>query len=131
MEPGSTVLVDPDRTVQVLTNLVTNAIQYTARGGQVTVSTGETETDGRQWAVASVRDTGMGIPQHEIPHIFDRFFRGEQPRLMQVSGTGLGLAIVKEIVELQGGQVTVESEVGKGTTFTVWLPLAVQNGTDQ
>jgi two-component system phosphate regulon sensor histidine kinase PhoR len=128
IEPSPTVLVDPDRTIQVLTNLVTNAIQYTPRGGKVNVSTGRIETDDREWATATVADTGMGIPKHEIPHIFDRFFRGEQPRLMQVSGTGLGLAIVKEIVELQGGQVTVESEVDKGTMFTVWLPLAEQNG---
>jgi signal transduction histidine kinase len=66
----------------------------------------------------------MGIPHEELPHIFDRFFRGEKPRTMQISGTGLGLAIVKEIVELHGGRVTVESEVGKGSSFTVWLPLA-------
>jgi signal transduction histidine kinase len=128
IEPSPTVLVDPDRTMQILTNLVTNAIQYTPRGGEITVSTGRIETNDREWAIATIADTGMGIPEHEIPHIFDRFFRGEQPRLMQVSGTGLGLAIVKEIVELQGGQVTVESEVDKGTMFTVWLPLAEQNG---
>lgn len=71
-----------------------------------------------------VADTGMGIPEEELPHIFERFFRGEKPRRMQVPGTGLGLAIVKEIVELHGGRVTVESRVGEGTTFTVWLPLA-------
>jgi signal transduction histidine kinase/DNA-binding response OmpR family regulator len=130
-EPEPIVLVDPDRTIQVLTNLATNAIQYTPRGGRIVVSTGNTKDGDRHWATVTVADTGMGIPEHEIPHIFDRFFRGEQPRLMQVSGTGLGLAIVKEIVELQGGQVTVESEVDKGTTFTVWLPLAKQNGDDE
>jgi two-component system sensor histidine kinase VicK len=131
VEPTPMVLVDPDRTIQVLTNLATNAIQYTPKGGQIVVSTGTIETGGRQWALVTVADTGMGIPEHEIPNVFDRFFRGEQPRLMQVPGTGLGLAIVKEIVELQGGQVTVESEVEKGTTFTVWLPLAEQNGDSQ
>ncbi len=66
----------------------------------------------------------MGIPADELPHIFERFFRGAKPRSMQISGTGLGLAIVKEIVELHGGWVTVESEVGVGAAFTVWLPLA-------
>jgi signal transduction histidine kinase len=59
-----------------------------------------------------------------LPRIFDRFFRGDEPRSMQISGTGLGLAIVKEIVGLHGGRVTVESQVGVRTTFTIWLPLA-------
>jgi len=80
--------------------------------------------DGRVWAVAVVEDTGPGIPENELPHIFERFFRGNKPREMQISGTGLGLAIVKEIVELHGGQVTVKSKVGVGTAFTVLLPLA-------
>jgi signal transduction histidine kinase len=71
-----------------------------------------------------VKDNGMGIPEEELPHIFERFFRGERPRSMQMSGTGLGLAIVKDIVELHGGLVKVESKVDVGTTFTIWLPLA-------
>jgi len=66
----------------------------------------------------------MGIPEQELPHIFERFFRGEEPQTMQISGTGLGLAIAREIVELHGGRVTVASQVDVGTTFTVWLPLA-------
>jgi signal transduction histidine kinase len=65
----------------------------------------------------------MGIPEDELPHLFDRFFRGEKPRSMQLTGAGLGLAIVKEIVELHGGRVTVQSQVDVGSTFTVWLPL--------
>jgi signal transduction histidine kinase/DNA-binding response OmpR family regulator len=129
--PGPMVLVDPDRMMQVLGNLVTNAIQYTPKGGKITISTATAEEGGRLWATATVADTGMGIPEHELPHIFDRFFRGEQPRLMQVSGTGLGLAIVKEIVELQGGHVTVESKVDEGSTFTLWLPLAEQGHDEQ
>jgi signal transduction histidine kinase len=71
----------------------------------------------------------MGIPEEELPLVFDRFFRGERPRSMQVSGTGLGLAIVKDIVELHDGLVTVESRVDVGTTFTIWLPLA--DATDE
>ncbi|HEC33156.1 MAG TPA: ATP-binding protein, partial [Chloroflexi bacterium] len=104
---------------------VTNALYYTPEGGRVVVSTGREEAEGRAWATATVADTGMGIPEEELPHIFERFFRGVKPRQMQISGTGLGLAIVKEIVELHGGWVTVESQVGEGTTFTVWLPLAL------
>jgi signal transduction histidine kinase/DNA-binding response OmpR family regulator len=129
--PGPMVLVDPDRMMQVLGNLVTNAIQYTPRKGKIIISTGTAEEGGRLWATVTVADTGMGIPEYELPHIFDRFFRGEQPRLMQVSGTGLGLAIVKEIVELQGGHVTAESEVNEGSTFTLWLPLAEQDRNGQ
>ena len=88
------------------------------------VSTGRDQMDDRAWATATVMDTGIGIPADEIPQLFVRFFRGEKSRMMQVPGTGLGLAIVKEIVELHGGKVAVESKVGKGSTFTVWLPLA-------
>jgi len=109
---------------QVLNNLVKNAVQYMSQGGKVLVSTGEEEADGRAWATVTVTDSGIGIPEQDLPHVFDRFFRGEGERQIQVSGTGLGLAIVKEIVELHGGRVTVESQVGVGTTFVVWLPLA-------
>ena len=122
-EPGPVALVDPERMMQVLDNLVVNGIQYTSEG-RVVVSTGREEAEGRVWAVVRVADTGMGIPEEEMPHIFDRFFRGVEPRRMQVPGTGLGLAIVKEIVELHGGRVTVESRVGEGTTFTVRVPAA-------
>ena len=116
--------VDPDRLTQVLANLVMNGIQYTPQGGRVVVSTGTEEAQGRIWATVTVEDTGMGIPEEELPRVFERFFRGEKPREMQISGIGLGLAIVKEIVELHGGRVTVKSVVDVGTTFTVWLPLA-------
>jgi signal transduction histidine kinase len=123
-EPGLISAVDMNRMMQVLDNLINNAIRYTPAGGTVTVSTERTEARGRDWAIITVTDTGMGIPQSELPHVFDRFFRGERPQMMQISGTGLGLAIVKEIVELHGGRVTVESEVDGGSTFTIWLPLA-------
>jgi len=123
-ESGPVALVDSERAGQMLGNLVANAIQYTSEGGRVVVSTGKERAEGRVWAVARVADTGMGIPKEELPHVFERFFRGEQPRLMQLSGTGLGLAIAKEIVDLHGGRIEVESEVDVGTTFTVWLPLA-------
>ncbi|MDY7075519.1 MAG: GAF domain-containing protein [Chloroflexota bacterium] len=125
-EDDPVVLVDPERMMQVLNNLLGNAIHYTPEGGKVTVSTGVEEAKERVWATATVVDTGMGIPAEEFPHIFERFFRGAEPRSMQISGTGLGLAIVKEIVELHGGWVTVRSEANVGTSFTIWLPLANQ-----
>jgi signal transduction histidine kinase len=117
-------LIDPERIIQVLNNLVGNAIRYTPQGGTVTVSTDKQEADGRIWATVEVSDTGIGIPPNELPHIFDRFFRGEQPQAMQLPGTGLGLSIVQEIVELHGGRVMVSSEQGLGSTFSVWLPVA-------
>jgi len=123
-QPGPVALVDPQHIAQALNGLVENSVLYTPEGGEVIVSTGEQEAEGRTWATATVADTGMGIPEEELPRIFDRFFRGDEPRSMQISGTGLGLAIVKEIVGLHGGRVTVESQVGVGTTFTIWLPLA-------
>lgn len=117
-------VVDAQRMAQVLDNLINNAMRYTAKGGTITISTDTSEAEGREWATVTVADTGMGIPEDELPHVFERFFRGEKPRTLQISGTGLGLAIVKEIVELHGGRVTVESEVDQGSRFTVWLPLA-------
>jgi len=123
-EPGPVALVDPAQMMQVLNNLVRNAIHYTPEGGKVVISTSKGEAEGRVWATLTVADTGIGIPEEELPHIFERFFRGDEPRLMQVPGTGLGLAIAKEIVELHGGRVTVESLVGEGSTFTVWLPIS-------
>jgi len=73
-----------------------------------------------------VTDTGWGISEEEQGQVFDRFFRGEKARSMQVSGTGLGLAVAQQIAGLHGGRITVESEVDQGSTFTIWLPLAEQ-----
>jgi signal transduction histidine kinase len=116
-------LVDPNRIMQVLNNLVANSIHYTMTGGEVVVSVSEEGEDGRAWAVITVADTGIGIPQEEMPHVFERFFRGERARLLDVPGSGLGLAISREIVELHGGRMTVESQEDKGSTFTIWLPV--------
>jgi PAS domain S-box-containing protein len=123
MEKGPIALLDSQRIMQVLNNLMMNAIRYTPEEGSIRISTDKANAHGRTWATVTVKDTGMGIPEEELPHIFERFFRGERPRMMQTSGTGLGLAIVKEIVELHGGLVTVESEVDVGSEFTVWLPM--------
>jgi len=103
---------------QVATNLIANAIKYTANG-RIEVSTG-LEGEG---LYLRVQDTGMGITPDDLPHLFERFYRGERAGQSQISGSGLGLSIVKEIVDLHGGEIQVESEVGKGSAFTVRLPL--------
>ncbi len=122
-QSGPTALVDPERMTQALNNLVENAINYTPQG-RVKVITGQAEMEQRTWATICVSDTGMGIPEDELPHIFERFYRGEKPRQSGLPGSGLGLAIAKEIVDLHGGRIMVESQEGAGSTFIIWLPLA-------
>lgn len=108
-----------DKLEQVLSNLVDNALKYTPDGGTITLSLFRNG----DWACLAVADTGMGISADDLPHIFDRFYRVDKARSKASGGTGLGLAIVKGIVERHGGRVTVTSEPGKGSTFTVWLKL--------
>lgn len=111
---------DRDRLKQVILNLVSNAINYTPPGGEVRVWL--SKQDGR--ACLKVEDTGPGIQPDDLPYIFDRFYRGDPSRKRtENSGFGLGLSIAKWIVDRHGGQIEVESQVGKGTRFTVWLPL--------
>jgi len=102
------VIADPDRVVQILANLVANACHYTPAGGEVMVSAYVRDDE----MCVSVRDTGIGIAQENLERIFDRFFRADDPMVQDAPGTGLGLAIVRSLVELQGGRVWVESEVG-------------------
>jgi signal transduction histidine kinase len=92
-------------------------------GGRITVRT-DTIADGeKKWARLAVVDTGLGIPENEVPRLFERFFRGSASRTRGISGTGLGLAICKEILDRHGGRITASSQAGKGSTFTVWLPV--------
>ncbi|MEW6178697.1 MAG: ATP-binding protein [Chloroflexota bacterium] len=114
------VLGDRDRLKQVILNLVANAVNYTPAGGEVRLFL--TKKEGR--ACLIVEDTGPGISPEDLPHIFDRFYRGDRSRKRtESSGFGLGLSIAKWIVERHGGKIEVESQPGQGTRFTVWLPL--------
>lgn len=112
------LLGDEDRIQSVVTNLLNNAIKFTPRHGRVRLSV--------QWRadqmLIRVGDTGMGIPKDALPRIFDRFYRVHHPG-KHIQGTGLGLAIVKKIVTTHGGRIEVESELDRGTTFTIFLPL--------
>jgi signal transduction histidine kinase len=101
-------------------NLVDNAIRYTRAGGRVEVALGAEDGE----VVLSVRDTGFGIPQRDLPRIFERFYRVDRARSRETGGTGLGLSIVRHVVENHGGRISVESELGRGTRFEVRLPAA-------
>jgi signal transduction histidine kinase len=110
---------DRDRLKQALLNLGVNALQHTPVGGTITLSLEQRSG----WACLSVVDTGVGIAAEDLPHIFDRFYRADRSRSRHGGGAGLGLAIVKWIAEAHGGQVSVASVPGQGSTFAIWLPL--------
>jgi PAS domain S-box-containing protein len=112
---------DRVRLGQLLDNLISNAIKFTPPGGRVTVSVARRNDE----AVLEVSDTGMGIPQAEQEHLFERFFRTKSATKRAIQGTGLGLSIVRTIAEGHGGTIGFESAEGEGTTFRVTLPLAV------
>jgi signal transduction histidine kinase len=111
---------DRDRLKQVLINLIANAINYSPQGGEVSLSLGKVRENAR----LIVRDTGLGIPAEDLPHIFERFYRAEKSRSRsKVGGFGLGLSIAYWIVNHHGGQIEVDSAEGKGTTFCIYLPI--------
>jgi len=118
---------DPQRIGQVVSNLVGNALKFTPRGGRVSVAVRAADGGAGDGAAGDgarivVTDTGVGIDTAELPRIFDRFYRGSRANEARGSGSGLGLAIVKSIVDMHAGRVSVESLVGRGSTFTVTLP---------
>jgi two-component system sensor histidine kinase ResE len=115
---AASVVGDGDRLMQVFTNLIDNAIKHTGDGGTVTV---QFVHGGAGVVGVAVRDTGRGIPEEELSRVFERFYQVDKSRTRQ-TGAGLGLSIALEIVRAHGGDITVQSEVGRGTTFTVTLP---------
>ncbi|MFB5267414.1 sensor histidine kinase [Paenibacillus enshidis] len=121
-EKVSSFYIDPVRFEQILLNLLENAIRYTATGSiRITLT-----QEGRQGIVA-ISDSGPGIPKDELPYIFERFYRVEKSRSRQLGGTGLGLSIVQHLVQLQGGKIEVDSQVGRGTVFKVMFPIGDLN----
>lgn len=116
-DPFKEITADYDRLNQVLSNLILNSIRHTPQGGMISIVTGSTQGGVR----IEVRDTGEGIPEDDIPFIFDRFWRGNKSRTER-SHSGLGLAIAKQLILAHGGTITVDSVVGRGTTFIIELP---------
>ncbi len=124
--PESAVICSGDRArlEQVIVNIITNAIRYTPDGGEIDVKVGG--SDNHVWV--SVKDTGIGIPKEQLPHIFDRFYRVDRARSRALGGSGLGLSIAKEIVVKHDGEISIDSEPGNGTKVLVRLPREQSGG---
>lgn len=115
----SPILIQRDDLYQIVFNLVENGIKYNVSGGKLTITLDRKNDN----AVLRLKDTGVGIPQDSLDHIFDRFYRVDKARSRKSGGSGLGLSIVRSLVERNNGQITVNSEFGKGTVFTVTFPV--------
>jgi len=122
------VLADPVRLLQILNNLVSNAVKFTEQGHVLVRTTHEPSS--KEVCIA-VEDTGIGIAPEDLPHLFERFRQLDGSRTRRAEGTGLGLAITKHLVEMHGGSLSVTSELGHGSTFTVCLPVAEDSGSPQ
>ena len=110
--------IDTDRLIQVIDNIMNNAIKYSPEGGTVTVRLIETHNH----VILSIGDEGMGIPRKDLNKVFDRFYRVDKARARQQGGTGLGLAISREVLKAHGGSIWVESQEEQGSTFYISLP---------
>ncbi|WDT69765.1 MAG: phosphate regulon sensor histidine kinase PhoR [Candidatus Manganitrophus sp.] len=118
IEPGLSLSADPEKLNQVFINLLDNAIKYTPEKGTIAVTASGTG----EGVAIEIRDSGIGIPREDLGRIFERFYRVDRTRSRELGGTGLGLSIVKHIIEAHGGKITVESEIGKGSRFILFLP---------
>ncbi|MGD8398676.1 MAG: HAMP domain-containing sensor histidine kinase, partial [Anaerolineae bacterium] len=128
--PLPPIWADRNHLIQILTNLVDNAIKYTPRGGQVWVAAREMGAQSRSMLEIAVGDTGAGIAEDEQEKVFERFYRGSN-NTPGSTGTGLGLAIVQELMVQHGGCVTVQSRVGEGSIFALQFPLALGDDEEE
>ena len=123
VKSGVSVTADPHRLMQMLTNLVDNAIKFNRESGTVSISYERRDHDR-----ISVEDAGVGIAPQHLDRLFERFYRVDRARSRELGGTGLGLAIVKHLARAHGGEISVASRVGEGTKFTIELPREIVNG---
>jgi two-component system phosphate regulon sensor histidine kinase PhoR len=121
---SSSLIIEGDRNIieQILINLLDNAIKYGREGGKITISANQKDQNEIE---VSVRDNGIGIPQEDLPRIFERFYRVDKGRSQELGGTGLGLSIVKHLVSAHSGKVWAESQLGEGSTFYFTLPFHI------
>src|SRR5690606_32358956 len=115
------VMVDSDKMIQIMSNIVSNAIKYTKNGGDVLLSL----SSDNQFHYIRFQDNGIGIKKKDIPLIFNRFYRVDKSRSRMTGGVGIGLSISKALANAQGCQIHVESETGVGSTFTLQIPIAM------
>ena len=120
--PECVLLVDPEKTNRALTNVLSNAVKYSPQGGSILVTTQMGDVRGLPAVGLRITDRGIGMSPDQLARVFERFYRADPSG--NIPGTGLGMSLVKEIVELQGGRVEIASALGRGTTVTLWLPLA-------
>jgi two-component system sensor histidine kinase ResE len=124
------IYADPHRLDQIVTNLLSNAIKYTPRGRPVEISvrlhSESRQAGGKAFVRCAIKDDGIGISEQDQARLFDKFFRANHPHVRKQPGTGLGLSIAKMLVELHGGEIGVESELGKGSSFWFTMPTIVQ-----
>nr|WP_315019601.1 ATP-binding protein [uncultured Aminipila sp.] len=120
---NDSIIIEADKRLikQMLRAIIDNSIKYTPENGKITINSKALGN----YAAITISDTGLGIPKEDLPHIFDRFYRVDKARSREFGGTGLGLSIVKWIIEIHGGTIIAESEMGKGTEMTVRFPLAI------
>jgi|GEM_PF-2618198 len=123
VKADSTVKIDKSKLSQSINNLLSNAIKFTKKGGKVSLIANKATENGKNFATIQVKDTGMGIPKEELPNIFEKFNKFQRSGARGEKGTGLGMSIAKEIVEMHKGHLSADSEVGVGTTFTIYLPI--------
>lgn len=116
------IIIDHDRIEQVLINILGNALKYTQEGGRISVSVGRNANN----VYVKVSDNGIGIPEKDLPRLFERFYRVDKARSREMGGTGLGLSIAKDIVEAHKGRISIASQYGKGTEVIVWLPVGAE-----
>lgn len=127
---GTEVYCDPEAVHQILSNLLDNSIKYTPDGGSITVGASESPENSGHIKIF-VRDTGIGIPEEDLPRLFERFYRVDKARSREMGGTGLGLAIVKHLVLTHGGEIRVKSEPNLGSTFSFTLPVSTEAATER
>ena len=114
---------DPEKVLDIISNLISNAIKYTDEGGNVSVYVEEAQRRSTPFLKIQVKDSGIGIAEAELPHIFDRFYQADDTHTRKGEGTGIGLALTRELVRLHNGEITVQSQLGTGSAFTVLLPI--------